>query len=117
MPNTKGFYSRELVPHFEDHGREFSVTTVEDYARLADELWIEPKPEHVKQCARMGGETVRFDPITNFYGVVDNFNYIKTLFKPIPCAELTTQQRAALRPGACHEYRDNLTYFQRSCRG
>ena len=116
-PYTKGFRPTELLQHFSDHGAEFGLTAVDDYVRLADALWIDPRPAHVEQCVRMGGDTVRFDTLTNAYGVVDNFNYIRTLFVPIPCATLTPAQRAAMRPGGCHNEPDNLSYFRKRCRG
>lgn len=116
MPNTKGFRPVELLQHFADHGAEFGLVNVADYARIADEQWVEPKPVHIEQCTRMSGETVRFDPTNDYYCVVDNWNHIKTLFKPVPCATLTPQQRAAMKPGGCHNSVDNLTYFRKSCK-
>jgi|SRR5579871_179623 len=116
VPNTKGFRPNELLQHFADHGSEFGISVIGDYARLADDLWKEPRPPTVVQCTRMSGETVRFDTVSQAYGVVDNDNYIKTLFIPVPCSSLSQQERAKLRVGGCHKYADNMTYFRMGCR-
>lgn len=117
MPNTKGFRPLELLQHFADHGAEFGATQISEYARIADELWSDPKPAHVEQCKRKGGDTVRFDTVTQTYSVVDSAKVIRTLFKPIPCGSIPVVQRTAARKaGKCHGAADNLTYFHERCR-
>jgi len=118
MPNTLGFKGFELLQHHSDHEAEFGTVSLLDYARMADDLWGEPKPAHVRECLRVGGNgMVRFDPTTDVYGVIDANRYIRTFFKPVPCVTLPPAVAAHWRKlGKCHQWPDNLTYFIERCK-
>jgi pyocin large subunit-like protein len=107
----------ELIQHFGEHGNEFGAATDTEYEALADAFWHDPKPAHVQECRRRRGDILRFDPITQTLSAVDNKSVIRTFFKPIPCVSVTVPQRAAMKAaGRCHDYTDNLLYFQARCR-
>ena len=115
VPNTNGF--KTLAQHYADHGGEFGTTTEAEYFRLADELWASPKPLHIKECKRKKGDIVRFDTLSESFGVVDKNNVIRTFFKPIPCHTIPSTQRAVMQQeGRCHGSVDNLTYYREECR-
>ena len=113
MPNTRGFRPIELLQHFADHGSEFAATGPAEYERMADDFWANPRPPHVQECRRARGDMVRFDPMTDAYGVIDSANVIRTFFKPVPCASVALAQRATMkRAGQCHAEVTNLVYFR-----
>ena len=115
VPNTNGFST--LAEHYADHGAEFGSITVADYSHLADELWVSPKPRHVEECRRRRGDTLRFDTLSESFGVVDKNNLIRTFFKPIPCHRVPLPRRNVMRQeGRCHGWADNLTYFREACK-
>lgn len=88
-----------------------------EYQTLADAFWSDPKPAHVHECRRRRGDIIRFDPTSQTFSAVDNKSVIRTFFKPIPCGSITIAQRAAMRnAGRCHDYADNLLYFQARCK-
>jgi hypothetical protein len=59
---------------------------------------------------------IRFDPISDEYGVVDRTGTVRTYFKPVPCSVLNASVRVATRQaGKCHSSTDNLSYFNTEC--
>jgi len=105
------------MQHYADHGNEFGAANTTDYEKLADAFWIDPKPAHMRECRRRQGDIVRFDPVTQACSIIDSKSMIRTFFKPVPCASLPLEQRAAVKSvGRCHGYSDNLIYFQMECK-
>jgi hypothetical protein len=118
MPNTRGFKGLELLQHHSEHRAEFGMVALAEYAQMADEFWMDPKPAHVHECTRpLRKDVLRFDPTTDTFGCMDVSGYIRTFFKPVPCASLPAAQAAAWkRLGKCHRWPDNLTYFREGCK-
>src|SRR6266446_4815425 len=58
-------------------------------------------------------DILRFDPLTNAYGVIDKSGVLRTYFKPLPCSAVPAAQRLTMRhSGRCHGYANNLLYFE-----
>ena len=114
--NTRGFLNaRQLNRHFARHGPQFGVATTIDYEEAADSFFG-PKAAHVLECTRGRGDTVRFDPLTDGYGVIDANGVIRTYFKPLPCNTVPLAQVVMVRAaGECHDESSNLNYFRVRC--
>ena len=86
------------------------------YEKIADDMWINPKPGHLEECVRPQGHVVRFDPNTDAYCVLGSDRTLRTLFKPIPCVSVPLPQRPAQqKAGRCHQYPTNVAYFKARC--
>ncbi len=70
---TSGFLGpMDLSDHFRKHGEDFSAATAQHYEFLADEfLSGSPGPRH-HQCLRKHGDMLRFDCVTNEFGVLSS---------------------------------------------
>ena len=117
VPSTSGFSNtRQLLRHFADHGAEFGANSAAEYEAMADAFLGQPKTAHVHECARKSGDTIRFDPFTEAYGVLASNQVIRTYFKPVACSAVPTKRRKAVRlSGRCHSYPNNLLYFRNGC--
>lgn len=83
---------------------------------MADDFLGSVKPINVLECNRKRGDTIRYDPSTEAYGVLDKNDVIRTYFKPTPCVAVPPAQRSAMKQsGRCHSEATNLAYFQREC--
>lgn len=103
--------------HFAEHGEEFKAGTPQEYVQMADEFLSGNKPAHIHECRRKRGDLLRFDPVTEAYGVLDGNGTIRTFFKPVPCVTIPLSQRVLVRlSGRCHGHPDNLSYFQSECK-
>lgn len=119
MPlSTRGFESiAQLHRHFSEHGGDFGASNANEYERMADEFLGGSKPEAVHECARRGGARLRYDPITEAFGVLDSDDTIRTYFKPVPCSSVPGARREAVRrSGRCHRHANNLVYFRAECK-
>ena len=105
------FDAAELQIHYAKHRADFAVSTDKEYERLADAFLSRPLYPDLMQCTRTKGDIVRYDVVTQEYGVLSVSGVIRTYFKPIPCASLAV---AAPRVN-CHGYVDNVQYFSASC--
>lgn len=114
---TKGFESvSELRRHFKLHGDDFRVGTADEYERMADLFLGSRKPEGVHECVRKNGSTLRYDPESDAFGVLDTQMIVRTCFKPVPCSLLAGLVRDAARSaGRCHGYGSNFAYFKVEC--
>lgn len=83
MPFTRGFEtSAELTDHFVKHRAEFGVSTKEDYEALADAFCGGPRDASTQECSRRRDRAIlRYNPVTNEFGVLHTNNYIGTYFK------------------------------------
>ena len=115
---TKGFESiRQLKRHFIEHGDDFRASNPNDYEQMADIFLGGDKQEGVYECARPSGDRLRYDPISEAYGVLDTEYVIRTYYKPIPCSRVPLHERDATRQsGRCHACANNLIYFKSECK-
>jgi pyocin large subunit-like protein len=118
MAYTNGFAATEQMnSHFLKHGADFGATSVKEYTDFADKFLGDVKPPHVHECRRRGGDTVRFDPIKDYFGIIGDNGTIRTFYRPVPCSSLPAGQRHAARLARrCHTDSDNLGYFRKECR-
>ena len=108
---TRGFdTAADLTEHFEKHvtrGNEFAVATEADYLALADKFLGEPLNRATTyECRRVRrdgslGDKIRYNRITQEYGVLSADNVIRTYFIPDP---------------AIHGHTTNFAYFRSECR-
>jgi len=105
VPFTKGFASwADLSDHFTKHvlqRRELSVATEAEYEALADAFLGGPMDQHTEECVRpRDHDKIRFNKITNEFGVLRSDGYIRTYF------------RASTKR---HSHPTNLDYFIWEC--
>lgn len=104
---TKGFAdATELQTHFSDHAVDFAALTPSDYEALADAFLSKPATADMRECTRSKGDRVRFDKVTNEYGVIDNKGVIRTYFVPKMCSTLPRRNFRI----KCHRLPSNLDY-------
>lgn len=115
---TRGFLNtRQLNRHFSEHGADLGASNANDYEQSADGFLGSTLPSGVHECKRKQGDTIRYDPQTQEYGVLDSKGIIRTYFKPVPCSSLRASVRAAVRQaGRCHGHANNFLYFQSECK-
>lgn len=103
MPFTRGFINAiELIDHFHKHKHEFGTTTKEEYELLADTFCGGPRETGILECVRSrDGDTLRYNPTTDEFGVLTSGQVIRTYFK------LTDPRRLRGRTG--------LDYFRSEC--
>ena len=73
---------RSLVDHFERHGRDFSATNADDYARMAAELLRRAKADGLPAKVDGSGTIRVFDPRMGAFGAYNRDGSTKTFFKP-----------------------------------
>ncbi len=81
---AKGFREGDrLLNHFGDHANEWSppIKTAEEYLQRAFEFFRRPVGENILQKVR-GGDVLRYDVLTNEFGVMAEDGYIRTFFRP-----------------------------------
>jgi hypothetical protein len=119
MPlQTKGFLNvRQKERHFTLHGDDFGASNAEDYELQADIFLGGAAPEGCQEGIRRCGDRIRYDPSTEFYGVLGASGVIRTFFKPVPCVTIGASHERDLmrRIGKCHGFANNLLYFQSEC--
>jgi pyocin large subunit-like protein len=105
MPFTNGFMNTdELMEHFTDHAIEFGVSTPQAYLDLADAFLGGPVTKGTMECTRIvrwRGDRVRYNTVTEEFGVMTRQRVIITYFKPVPTIE--------------HEFATNEEYFDNNC--
>ena len=111
---TNGFASHEaLEEHFETHvliQNEFpSITTEDEYLEKADKFLTEPlNSATTEQCQRLKidgsrSDIVRYNRITQEFGILSIHNFIRTYFIPTPTGRWS------------HGFRTNYDYFLWNC--
>src|SRR5712692_4554135 len=94
---TRGFLNRNQLKYpYQEHGMDFGAGSADDYERLADTFLGSGLAPNARECTRRQGDTVRFNPHTNEYGVLDSSGIIRTYFKPVPCISVPAQHRLAI---------------------
>jgi YD repeat-containing protein len=86
----------QLQDHFARHGSDFGATTATDYEQQANNFLNSPAGNGVLQKVRANGDIVRYNPVTDEFGVAKSNGVIRTYYKPDP---------------AVHGYSTNLDYF------
>ena len=114
---TKGFLNpRQLNRHFAMHGADFGASGASAYEMLADMFLGGARVSPIQECTRGRGDIVRFNPLTDEYGVADSNGTIRTYFKPVPCSSLSGAIKISMiNSGRCHRHASNLLYFQSEC--
>jgi hypothetical protein len=85
----------KLQDHFARHGGDFGAATATEYQGQADAFLTGPKPSGALEKIRPNGDIVRYNPVTDEFGVASP-TAIRTYYKPDP---------------AVHGYPTNLDYF------
>jgi len=111
---TMGFEPSALMDHVQRHAARLHIVGgATEYEELADALFAIPRPPDVVECSRPDGDIIRFNKITEEYGVIAPSRIIRTYYVPVPCRTLAPANR---RPGSCHKAPTNFDYFKRNCR-
>ena len=115
---TNGFESLvELNRHFSEHGADFGASNAKQYEELADAFLGGSKSEDVRECVRQNGARLRYDPMTEAFGILDADGVCRTYYKPVPCSSLRGSIRASMKQsGRCHPHANNLVYFKAECK-
>ena len=102
MPYTLGFPDKELLAqHFDEHHIEFGVATEDEYELLADTFLGGPLDDGALECIRgSNGDVIRYNRLTDEFGVRGTDGFIRTYFKPNPIF---------------HRQPTNLDYFRKEC--
>ena len=104
MPLTNGFadaISRQ--DHFKRHGGGFGATTAKEYEALADAFLGSPLASSILECVRLSNaDIVRYNPITDEFGILSAQRIIKTYFKPMPWNK--------------RKYPNNVEYWKEQCK-
>jgi hypothetical protein len=80
---TEGLLSR----HFGEHGSDFGATTASEYEQQAARFLTEQDPNILEFTRTKGyriGDTVRFNPDTDEFGVITSNGSIRTYYRPDP---------------------------------
>jgi pyocin large subunit-like protein len=86
---------QNALKHFKDHGLDFGAKNAIEYVKMAKDFLTKP-PSGTLTTVRSNGDIVRFDPVTNAFGVAKADGVPKTFFVPDP---------------SVHGYETNLDYF------
>lgn len=114
MPYARGFANQSLlIWHCNKHGFQFGTNNPRHYERLAIRFFqvdLADTP-NLLECCNEDGDVVRFNPVTDEFGVMQVNGIIRTYFKPIP-------ERLA-PPGfdlkRTHIFDTNLEYYDDNC--
>ena len=80
-----GFSSKDqFQEHFADHGTDFGAQTPAEYAQQANDFLNGELGSDVLETMRPNGDIVRYNPITNEFGVAKADGTIRTYFSPDP---------------------------------
>jgi hypothetical protein len=85
--STRGprFASGDLLESkFNKHGSDFGALTASEYENQAASFLSDPDNADVLQFTRKGGDIVRFNPLTDEFGVLGSDGTIHTYYRPNP---------------------------------
>ena len=83
--------------HFRDHGSNVGAASEKEYLNLANKFFDQPSGGNLLEIIRSNGDVVRFNKITDEFGVLRKDGVIRTYFKPDP---------------RIHGFPTNLDYFR-----
>lgn len=66
--------------HFQRHRREFSFETAEEYELAAIAFFAAPLSPTLLECARPSLDIVRFDMVTDHFGVLAGAMFLRTFY-------------------------------------
>lgn len=113
IPLTKGFANNILrLSHYGDHANDFGATTDIQYEYMADVFLGRSTPIGAYECKRVGGDLVRYDPMTNELGILSMTGFIHTYFKPKFCSDATPLE---VERRKCHQQKTHLDYVKKLC--
>ena len=91
----------DRADHYKKHGQDLKATDAEDYERKADTFLSGPRGPNTLEHTRQDGARLRYNPVTDEFGVVAPDGIISTYFRP------TLGRRPA----------ESARYFQIQCAG
>jgi pyocin large subunit-like protein len=102
VPFTKGFDPWLLGDHFTKHAADFGATSEAAYEAMADTFLGSPLAPPTRECIRgISKDIVRYNPVTNEFGVLARNGMIRTYYKPNPRNKV--------------KYPTGLDYFRAEC--
>jgi pyocin large subunit-like protein len=86
VPESLTFKFRRLLEkHYDDHGSEVGATDVRDYEKKAVAFMTAQVANPIlEKLRRVDGARIRYNYVTQEFGIVSADNYIQTYFKPDP---------------------------------
>ena len=101
MPFTRGFDPVLLPDHFARHGAGVNTTSEAEYVAAADVFLGGPRdPQTTLECIRANRDVIRYNQVTQEFGLLSSRRIIRTYFKPSPRR---------------HRYPTNLAYYFAEC--
>lgn len=97
---TNGFDPDLLEEHFYRHRADFRVASPEAYEARADAFMGRPLAPPVLECERGNGDILRYNEVTQEFGIMTAMGIVRTYFKPDPDR---------------HGMISNLEYFESGC--
>ena len=80
---------RKLARHFSDHRADFGAATEADYETMADVFLNCPLSADCEEYIRgRDGARIRFNLLTEHFGIVSSDGFIKTYYIPDPAIHL-----------------------------
>jgi pyocin large subunit-like protein len=75
---------QQKLQHYNDHGAAVGAANANQYEAMADRfIGFNPLPRFHLQSKRPREEDlIRYNPMTNEFGIMDKNGYIRTYFKP-----------------------------------
>jgi Phage portal protein len=73
-----------LTRHFLDHGNDFGAETESEYENQAGSFLTDQDNSDILEFMRRIGDTVRFNPLTDEFGVISSDGKILTYYRPDP---------------------------------
>ncbi len=71
-----------LQRHFRDHGADFAASSADDYARMADDFFVDAQRRGLPTKIDSDGVIRVYDPSTNTFGAYNPDGTTRTFFKP-----------------------------------
>ena len=71
-----------LQRHFRDHGADFAARSADDYARMADDFFVDAQRRGLPTKIDSDGVIRVYDPSTNTFGAYNPDGTTRTFFKP-----------------------------------
>lgn len=82
---TKGFKTaQQRTQHYGNHGAKVGAASENQYEQMADKfIGFNPLPKYTLQSKRpRENDLIRYNSMTNEFGIMDKDGYIRTYFKP-----------------------------------
>jgi pyocin large subunit-like protein len=105
------FDAHELAIHHAKHQSQFPGINPGEYEALADAFLRRPPAPELRECTRKRGDFLRYNTITEEFGILSGSGVIRTYFRPVPCVTLPPAARVH-----CHGHPTNLDYFRAECK-